>query len=213
MVSKILRRGEFIYKLSFLNVFKSILSVNHWTINLETGRNGMKKNWIIILLLFISSFALIGCGVSESVVRIHIRANSNSECDQSVKLEVRDSVINYITPLISECESSSDVKNVLEDNLENIENVANGVLLKSGFNYVSNAEIRNEYFPSRDYEGEIYPADYYDALIIELGTGKGDNWWCVAYPPLCFVGEGTGCNNIQYRSKLLDMIAKFFGDK
>ena len=171
----------------------------------------MKNKFLIVFMLIVSVFSLVGCGDSESVVRIHIRANSNNEVDQNIKLEVRDAVIDYITPLIAECGNSEEVKDILNLNLNNITGIANSVLDGSDFEYGSRAELKNEYFPSRSYNGEVYPADYYDALIIELGTGKGDNWWCVAYPPLCFVGENMG-NNIRYKSKLLELISKFFGD-
>lgn len=170
----------------------------------------MKKSYVLLIVILCSIFLLSGCTMSDSVIRIHIRANSNSVIDQEVKLSVRDSVIKYITPILAECDNSNEVKTLLSKNLDNIVMVADKVLESNGFDYVSNAKICNEYFPSRCYEGEVYPADYYDALILELGSGKGDNWWCVAYPPLCFVGEGSG--DIQYRSKLLDMISKFFGE-
>lgn len=170
----------------------------------------MKKNYVMLILILCGVFLLSGCNVSDNVVRIHIRANSNSAIDQEVKLDVRDSVIEYITPILAKCNNGIEVKAVLNENLSNIETIADSVLQSNNFDYVSRARICNEYFPSRSYEGEVYPADYYDALILELGSGKGDNWWCVAYPPLCFVGEGDG--NIQYRSKLLDMISKFFGE-
>lgn len=167
----------------------------------------LKFSMLLIIVAF--SFVFSGCSPNDNIIRIHIRANSNSEIDQEIKLDVRDSVIKFITPLIADCENGAEVKDVLNDNLDSIESIADGILLNSGFDYISNAKICNEYFPSRSYAGEVYPADYYDALILELGTGKGDNWWCVAYPPLCFVGEGYG--DIQYRSKLVDMISKFFG--
>ena len=170
----------------------------------------MKKKFCLLLFVCLVSFFMAGCLDAEEIVRIHIRANSNSEIDQNVKLKVRDGIIEYITPLLASCENSKEVKNILKLNLKNIESVANDVLYYNGFSYVSNAKISNEYFPTREYGEVVYPADYYDALIIELGSGTGDNWWCVAYPPLCFVGEGSG--DIEYRSKLVEMISKFFGD-
>jgi len=172
----------------------------------------MKKICFLMLILFVSLFLFSGCSKNDNIVRIHIRANSNCVQDQDIKLVVRDKIIEYITPIIAECRNSYQVKCSLDDNIIQIESIANNVLKESGFDYESRAEIRNEYFPSRSYSGEVYPADYYDALIVELGTGKGDNWWCVAYPPLCFVGNDVDGSNIQYRSKLLDMISKFFGD-
>lgn len=172
----------------------------------------MKKLWFLIVVIFVSSFVFVGCDSNDNIVRIHIRANSNNSCDQAIKLEVRDKVVEYITPIIAECSNSEEVKCVLGKSLCSIETIANNVLQESGFEYCANAEIRNEYFPSRSYDGMVYPADYYDALIVELGSGDGDNWWCVAYPPLCFVGDNLGDTNIQYKSKLLEMISRFFGE-
>lgn len=171
----------------------------------------MKRLFAILLIIF-CGFGLCACGVEEEdILRIHIRANSNSEVDQGVKYKVRDSVIDFITPLIAECNNCDEVKYVLGENLDNIAAVADGVLQSNGFEYVSRASIRNEYFPTRSYGDNVYPADYYDALIVELGTGTGDNWWCVAYPPLCFVGDNVGGNAFRYKSKLVELINKYFG--
>jgi len=171
----------------------------------------MKKFVLIFMVLISSIFSFIGCDIknnSQNVIRIHIRANSNNENDQNVKLKVRDEVINYITPLIADCENSNDVKNVLLCNLENIESIADSVLKNNGFIYTSSANINNEYFPSREYNGVVFSSDYYDALILNLGTGTGDNWWCVAYPPLCFVGNESEGAKVKYKSKILELINK-----
>ena len=171
----------------------------------------MIKKFISLMFVVFVSCMLVACGGEEEVLRIHIRANSNSSADQEVKLKVRDNVIAFITPLIAECSSCDEVKQYLDSNLMDIEKVANAVLAENGFDYYSNASIRNEYFPTREYDGNVLPADYYDALILELGSGRGDNWWCVAYPPLCFVGEDVGLNSVRYRSKLIEIINKCFG--
>ena len=93
------------------------------------------------------------------------------------------------------------------DNLEEIEKVADSVLNENGFSYSSKAGVRNELFPTRKYDDLVLDGGYYDALIIELGDAKGDNWWCVVYPPLCFTGEGQG---YQYKSKIKEIIDNFF---
>ena len=140
-------------------------------------------------------------------LRIHIRANSNLEVDQSVKYLVKDKVVNFLTPLISECDTKIKAQNTLEKNLKNIEQVANEVLKNNGYNYVSSAKINTEKFPTRVYSNLTLEAGYYDALIINLGSGSGDNWWCVVYPPLCFTGEGT---SYIYKSKIYEIIKNFF---
>lgn len=160
---------------------------------------------VLVLTIFIPYF-FVGCDADSQVVRIHIRANSNSESDQRIKLSVRDKVVDFIGDIISDCDTSTQVLNVLESNLKGIENIANDVLKENGYTYSSSASIDYEYFPSRDYDGVTFPSDYYNALIVKLGSGTGDNWWCVAYPPLCFVGENTGSNDIKYKSKLLELL-------
>lgn len=167
---------------------------------------------VITAVVLVFSFSFVGCNSvdNDSILRIHIRANSNSASDQEIKLVVRDELVKYISDTISGLDSCSDVKNRLSGELATIENVSNKVLESSGYNYVSRASIRREYFPTRAYDGVSFPAGYYDALIVELGEGVGDNWWCVAYPPLCFVGESTGDNVVKYKSKLLELINKYF---
>ncbi len=161
---------------------------------------------ISLILIFFVPIFFVGCDANSEVVRIHIRANSNSESDQNVKLKVRDKVVLYISDIITNCNTSDEVLEVLENSIDGIENVANEVLKNNGYTYSSSASINYEYFPSRDYDGITFPADYYNALIIRLGTGTGDNWWCVAYPPLCFVGEDYGSKEIKYKSKLLELL-------
>lgn len=169
----------------------------------------MKKILSAIMLIFLCVM-FVGCDSNNSVVRIHIRANSNSSFDQEIKYVIRDEIVEFITPLISSCESSDEVKKILNNNLENIENIANGILLSSNCNYISSAEINNEFFPTRSYDDVSFPADYYDALIVRLGSGRGDNWWCVAYPPLCFVGDDNS-QDLKYKSKLVEMIKNLLG--
>ena len=172
----------------------------------------MKNLLISLFVLFFSITAFWGCGeTKDDIVRIHIRANSNSECDQSIKLVVRDEVVDYITPLISGCVDAADVLDTLKLNLSGIEKVANNVLSSNGCEYVSKAKITNEYFPTREYGGVVFPADYYDAIIINLGNGEGNNWWCVAYPPLCFIGDEKTGYQVRYKSKLIELINKIIG--
>lgn len=170
----------------------------------------MKKFAIFLMcLMFLGVFT--GCSANNDVVRIHIRGNSNLDIDQEVKLLVRDKVVDYITPLIADCKDSEDVKEILNNNLSEIEKVADDVLISNGFDYLSSASLNYEYFPTRQYDGEVFDADYYDALILNLGSGSGDNWWCVAYPPLCFVGEVGSGEGVEYKSKILELINNFFG--
>ena len=174
----------------------------------------MKKAMLIILLA--AAVVLIACmfggtgadGQTEAYLRVHIRANSNGTDDQAVKYEVRDEVVSYLTPVVAECGTKEEAIAAIEARLGGIERVAERVLLANGYSYGARASVRREEFPTRVYDGATLPAGAYDALILELGTGEGDNWWCVVYPPLCFTG---GNANIVYKSKIAEIIRSFFG--
>ena len=145
---------------------------------------------------------------NAAYLRVHIRANSNSSEDQSVKYKVRDEVVEFLTPVVANCETKAKAIEKIGANLAGVERVAERVLAENGFFYGARASIRQEEFPTRIYDGVTLAAGVYDALILELGTGTGDNWWCVVYPPLCFT---SGNGNVIYKSKIAEIIRKFFG--
>ena len=140
-------------------------------------------------------------------LRIHVRANSNSDDDQAVKYEVKDEVVAFITPYVAECVTKERAVDVIGGILGDIERVCDAALSARGKSYKSKASIRREKFPTRVYGELTLEEGVYDALIIELGTGTGDNWWCVIYPPLCFTSADT---SVRYRSVILDIIDKYF---
>ena len=169
----------------------------------------MKKIGVILLTLTICLTLTAGCSYQNNSVeylRIHIRANSNSQEDQSVKYKIKAEVVNYLTPLITECNSKEQAITLLNLHKLNIEKVCDKVLSDSGFGYKAEVAVRNELFPTRVYGEFTLNEGFYDALIVELGKAKGDNWWCVVYPPLCFAGNDT---NVVYKSKILEIINRF----
>ena len=140
-------------------------------------------------------------------LRIHIRADSNDATDQNVKYVVKNAVVDYLTPYLAEATSKDKAMSIVKSHLKGIEDVCNKTLADNGFNYTSRARLAVEEFPDRTYNGVTLQAGVYDALIVELGSGSGNNWWCVVYPPLCFVGgESNGTNQIIYKSKLMEII-------
>ncbi len=142
-------------------------------------------------------------------LRIHVRANSNSAEDQEVKYEVKDEVVKFITPYIKECVDKESAMNVMRNLLPEIEKVCDKALRERGYTYGARANIREEKFPTRVYGDLTLEEGVYDALIVELGTGTGDNWWCVIYPPLCFTSASA---DVEYRSVIMDIINKFKGN-
>lgn len=169
---------------------------------------------VVALVIVVAIIAVMGAGATgqsnDQFLRIHIRADSNSEEAQAVKYVVKQAVVEYLTPYIAQADSKNSAQQIVANHLEGIESVADKVLMANGFDYKCTAKVCQESFPTRTYDGLTLQSGVYDALILELGSGEGDNWWCVVYPPLCFVnGESNGTNSIVYRSKLLEIIEQW----
>ena len=171
----------------------------------------MKKGIILGIVFLLAICLLLPQQQPQSeFLRIHIRANSNDKTDQAVKYRVKEAVVNYLAPFLSTCADKEQAKRTVELQAEGIRAVAEQVLKENGFSYGAKVELKTESFPTRSYDGFVLEQGVYDALIVSLGSGTGDNWWCVVYPPLCFVGgELNGSNRIRYKSKLLELIEKF----
>lgn len=163
---------------------------------------------VAITLIFALSGLVSGEGEVQ-YLRIHIRANSNSEIDQAVKYKVKDEVVEALIPVLADIESFDEATKVISQNFAMIEEVANGVLEENGFTYKSSARIANEYFPTRTYQTVTLEEGYYDALILNLGSGKGDNWWCIVFPAFCFT-ETKKSDNIVYVSQIWEIIKSVF---
>ena len=126
--------------------------------------------------------------ISQKVFRLHIRANSDSDEDQKIKLIVRDELLDKTKDLFNGCSSVCEAVKRTNNNISFIENTVNKIIKIKGFNYNCTVKTDKEYFETRKYESFTLPAGIYDALIIELGQGKGHNWWCVMFPAVCISG-------------------------
>lgn len=127
----------------------------------------------------------------ESVVRFHVKANSNSDEDQRVKLLVRDEVVRFANTVTASCKDSREAAARLEENFQCMEAIADRILLENGFSYTSTATLERELFPEREYGGVSFPEGVYTAVRLELGEGKGENFWCVLFPPICLADSCT----------------------
>ena len=181
----------------------------------------MKTQTICIIAVFLCLFfalSLTACNIPSplggnifgNVVRIHIRANSNNEIDQAVKLKVRDEITLYLGDVLQNCKDKNEALSKIKQSMPKLEEIANTTLERNNFDYSSSVSVDKSYFPEKEYDGYIFPEGTYDALIIELGTGEGDNWWCVAFPPLCFVPDG-GEGEIVYKSWVKEILDEIFG--
>lgn len=145
----------------------------------------------------------------QDFLRIHVRADSNEQTDQQVKFAVKDEVEKLLSDKLQGADTKAEAMRRIEGALEDITQVCNATLDKNGKSYRASVAVKKETFPLRSYGAVALPAGEYDALIINLGSGEGDNWWCVAYPPLCFGGSGGG--EIRYKSVLVELINRLRG--
>ncbi|MBQ2661327.1 MAG: stage II sporulation protein R [Clostridia bacterium] len=152
--------------------------------------------------------------IYDSVFRLHIIANSDSEADQKVKLLVRDALLNYERQAMEKADSREEAKELLMQSGDEILKLTEKVLKENGFNYKAQLMIGNFYFPDREYQDKFYPAGNYEALRIILGDGNGKNWWCVMFPPLCILDTDNGQieqEEIKFSSFFLDILNRIDG--
>lgn len=138
-----------------------------------------------IILSSTAAFAQDCEGIRDSVLRLHILANSDSEEDQALKLAVRDRILELDNRLFEDAANLAEAEETAKKQLRQIEQAAQAEVKRQGYDYAVRAELCHMYFSTRDYESFTLPAGYYDAIRITIGEGKGHNWWCVLYPPLC----------------------------
>ena len=164
---------------------------------------------VLILLLIIGASFLPTAEVEYDYLRLHIRANSNSEIDQNIKYEIKDELVEFLTPYFCNVTSKNEAVEIVNNLKEKMSEICVDVLRKNGFNYSANVKINNEYFPTRTYSNTTLESGYYDAVIVELGEAVGDNWWCVMYPPLCFITRENK-TEITFKSKIVEWFKSLF---
>ena len=153
--------------------------------------------FLIIIFIFISAKSYsqnMFKSISNNFLRLHVVANSDSTEDQILKYKIRDAVIDYMKPYFSNINTKNDALNILNLQKNNINDLATKIATENGYNYPVNVSIGNFYFPTKEYSEIILPEGYYDALKIELGNAKGQNWWCVMFPSLCIIDS----NNLSF---------------
>lgn len=161
-----------------------------------------------IFFALYASFSLTYFGgacskISDSVVRLHILANSDSETDQNIKLAVRDALLKRNTELLTAGVNSENAESYFEASKEELQRTANRVLKENGFDYGAEIKLCREIYPTRVYGELTFPSGEYTSVKVVLGSGKGHNWWCVMFPPLCVPAaagevEGNGEELSEY---------------
>lgn len=159
----------------------------------------LKTNIISICLLLVLSFFCfmqylhtmdfknIQEDIAHEIIRFHVVANSDSTIDQEIKLIIKDELTTALQPSLSYANNIDEARIIIKENLMNLEHIANQTLIQNGYPYTASASLEKGYFPLKVYGDLSLPPGEYEAIRIELGTAKGQNWWCIMFPPLCFV--------------------------
>ena len=161
----------------------------------------LKIGRIFVILILLSLFILISAisyvdavsnNIADSVFRLHFIANSDSKEDQELKLKVRDELLSYMNIISKDSTSKQEAMQIVNEHKEEFTQIAKKVIKENGYNYTVNVQIGKADFPTKYYGDITLPAGTYDALKVQIGEAKGQNWWCVMFPPLCFVDVSTG---------------------
>ena len=161
--------------------------------------------------------------ISNKIIRFHVLANSNSNEDQQLKIKVKDKIIEYIFPKLENSNSLEESREILANNEDEIIKIANECINENGYNYSVKVEFKRENFPEKVYGNISLPQGEYEAFRVLIGEASGENWWCVMFPPLCFVDETKGDvdssnlkevlvddndeeNNIKCKFKIVELI-------
>ncbi|MFW5632850.1 MAG: stage II sporulation protein R [Acetivibrio ethanolgignens] len=127
--------------------------------------------------------------IAEEIIRLHVIADSDRDCDQELKLKVKDAVVERLRGELDGAESVEEAREIIGDNLGELEVISQEVIEENGFSYKATASLGQAVFPVKQYGDLVFPAGEYEALRIFLGKAEGRNWWCVMFPTLCFVDE------------------------
>jgi len=172
----------------------------------------MKKT-IIIILLILSIYFFIGykfssIDIPENALRIRILANSNSNYDQIVKNNVKNEIQDYVYNLLKNTKDINEARQIIYSNLNSISTITGNNLKNQNYNLPFEVKFGFNYFPKKEYKGVKYNEGYYESLLITLGSGKGDNWWCILFPPLCLL-EAEENKKIEYTTLVSEIIKKY----
>ena len=173
-------------------------------------KNQKLKSFILLtLLLFLYVFisaqsyvTAVSTNLSDAVFRLHVIANSDTDEDQALKLKVRDSLLKYMNEICSNCSTKAEAISIATQHKDEFQKIAEQTITDNGYNYLVKINIDNFYFPTKNYGDISLPAGMYDALRVEIGEAKGQNWWCVMFPSLCFIDISSGVVDDEAKENL-----------
>ena len=170
------------------------------------------KKIVLAIIAIIAFYMMIGhvssLVIPEDALRIRVIANSDSEYDQMIKNEVKENIQYKLYNLLKDTKGVSEARNTINNNLNYIDSQVKSTLKQYDYNLGYTINYGLNYFPSKEYKGVIYDEGYYESLVITLGSGAGNNWWCVLFPPLCLL-EAEDSSEVEYTSYVKELIEKY----
>lgn len=185
----------------------------------DQHNNGFRIFLLLLILSFSAVFSwivkdfsvnakVIQEGIADEIVRFHVIANSDTEEDQALKYKVRDTLVTELAPILETTENIKEAKTQLNNRLIEIKETAEAVIRSNGYDYRVTVTLEPWYFPLRVYGEYSFPPGTYDALRVKIGEASGENWWCVMFPPLCFVDETYSVVNGKSEKQLKHVLTE-----
>lgn len=169
----------------------------------------MKKILIIILALLIMVIIISKkeYNLTEDAIRFRVIANSNSSKD----ILIKQIVVNELSKILFKKNNNiEDMREEIINNIENIQDTIDTIFIKNNYNLPYNINYGLNYFPEKEYNGKKFKEGNYESLVIEIGESKGNNYWCILYPPLCMVDDNFDNKEIKYKFKVAEILEKLF---
>ncbi len=164
---------------------------------------------VIILYVVIGQMFSNNFKIPEESIRVRVIANSNSEYDQNIKMKVKDIVSNDMSKLLKNTKNITDARNIINNNINYLDNDIYKYLSRINYSLDYKINFGYNYFPKKVYKGIEYNEGMYESLVVTLGEGKGNNWWCVLFPPVCMI-EAEESTDLEYTTLVKEMINKYF---
>ncbi len=171
----------------------------------------MNKKIIIVIvsiILILSSTRANAKLIPDEAIRFRVIANSDSKYDQEIKMLVKEKVEKELYTILKNTRGIDNARQIIKSNVGNINDIVNKTLVDNNYNKTYNVNYGMNYFPEKEYKGVKYSEGYYESLVIKLGEGKGKNWWCILFPPLCLV-EAEESNKVEYKFFIKELIDKY----
>ncbi len=175
----------------------------------------MKKVIFIIIILIISIFLYINVNASvlipNSAIRVRVVPNSNSVMDQNIKDKVKNYVSNYMSIKLNDVNDVDKARDIINCSIDDLNKDIEDIFKDNNYNMDFKINFGSNHFPDKVYKGVIYNEGDYESLVVYIGEAKGDNWWCVLFPPLCLLeADENETGEVEYRSFVRDMLNKIF---